>query len=252
VIASTRPLSALALFWAALALAATPVAPPAAPADLKAQPVEETYFGTKVTDRFRFIEAKDASTLAWMKRQGDYSRALFDSIPPRAAYLTKMSAFSGAFGIVNSTQVGGSRVFYLERKPGADVFNLVVRESSGAKRTLVDTAALIKAAHGVPQAIDYFAPSRDGVRVAVGISAGGSEASSLSVLDVGSGRTLAGPIDRAQFASPSWLDDNAQLFFLRLQEVKAGAKPSDKYLNSGNWFWDLKNPPLQVVGASAG
>jgi prolyl oligopeptidase len=250
--ASARPLFALGLLFAALAPAATPVAPPAAPADLKARPVEESYFGTKVTDRFRFIEAKDASTLAWMKSQGDYSRALFDSIPPRAAYLAKMSAFGAAFGVVNTTQVGGSRVFYLERKPGADVFNLVVRESSGAKRTLVDTAALIKAAHGVPQAIDYFVPARDGARVAVGISAGGSEASSISVLDVGSGRTLAGPIDRAQFASPAWLDDNAHLFFLRMQELTAGAKPSDKYLNSGSWFWDLKNPPLQVVGASVG
>lgn len=230
----------------------TPVTPAGAPPDLSARPVEEDYFGTKVTDRFRFIESKDPATLAWMKAQGAYTRAVLDSIAPRAAYLKKLSELGASFGLVNTVQIGGDRLFYLERKPGADVYDLVVREPSGAKRTLIDTAALIKAAHGEPQAIDYYQTSRDGTRVAVGVSAGGSENSSLTVLDVASGRTVAGPISRAQFGAPSWLDDGSGLFFLRMQELQAGAKPSDKYLNSSASFWDLKNPPLAIAGAASG
>ena len=68
----------------------SPVAPGGAPQGLAAQPVEENYFGTRVTDRFRFIEAKDPTTLAWMKTQGAYTRSVFDSIAPRAAYLEKL------------------------------------------------------------------------------------------------------------------------------------------------------------------
>lgn len=242
------PLLAGALAVAAIATRVTPVNPGGAPADLLPRPVVEDYFGTKVTDRYRFIESKDEATLAWMKAQGAYTRRVFDSIAPRAAYLQKLAALGSAFGVVNSVQQAGTRVFYLERKPGSDVYDLVVREQDGAQRTLVDTQALIKDAGGEPQAIDYYRASPDGTQAAVGISAGGSENSRISVLDVGSGRTVAGPIDRAQFGSPSWLDDGTGLFFLRLQELNKNSKPSDKYLNSGTWFWNLKNPPVEVIG----
>jgi prolyl oligopeptidase len=230
---------------------AVPVSPPPPPANLEARPVEETYFGTAVVDRFRFVESKDPATLGWMRAQSAYTRALFDSIVPRAEFFKRLSELGAAFGMVDTVQTGGSRIFYRERQPGSEVFDLVVKEG-GKSRALVDTAALIKAAGGVPHAIDYYQTSADGRRVAVGISAGGSEASSVTVLDVDSGRTIAGPIDRAQFGSPSWLDDAAGVFFLRLQELRAGAPASDKYLNSAAWFWDLKALPTAIVGASTG
>jgi prolyl oligopeptidase len=244
-------LAAAAAAAVASAASLTPVNPAGQPSDLAARPLEESYFGTKVVDRFRFIEAKDAATVAWMKAQSAWTRAVFDSIAPRAAYLQKVTAFGSAFGLVNSVQLGGTRLFYLERPPGSDVFDLIVREADGAKRTLIDTAALIKAAGGTPQAIDYFQATRDGTRVAVGISAGGSEDSNLTVLDVATGATVAGPVDRAQYGSPSWLDDGSGLFFVRLQELHPGAKPTDKYLNSGSWFWTTKAPPLEVAGAAS-
>jgi prolyl oligopeptidase len=245
-------LAAAAAAAVALAASLTPVNPAGQPPDIAAQPLAESYFGTSVVDRFRFIEAKDAATIAWMKAQSGWTRAVFDSIAPRAAYLHKVTAFGSAFGLVNSVQLGGTRLFYLERRPGSDVFDLIVREADGAKRTLIDTAALIKAAGGTPQAIDYFQTTRDGTRVAVGISAGGSEDSNLTVLDVATGATVAGPIDRAQFGSPAWLDDGSGMFFVRMQELHPGSKPTDKYLNSGSWFWTTKAPPLEVAGAASG
>jgi prolyl oligopeptidase len=237
---------------ATMAANVTPATPAGQPADIGAKPIEETYFGTRVTDRFRFIESKDAGTLAWMKTQSGWTRSVFDSIAPRAAYLSKLAAFGSAFGLVRTVQLGGTRVFYLERKPGADAFDLIVRERDGTTRTLIDTAALIKAAGGAPQAIDYYQTTRDGTRVAVGISAGGSENSQISVLDAATGRTLAGPIDRAQFGSPDWLDDGSGLFFVRLQELKHDSKPTDKYLNSGSWFWTTADAPVEVAGAASG
>src|SRR5258708_25190715 len=180
-----------------------PAAPTVAPPGLAARPVVETYFGTEVTDRFRFMEAKDSTTIDWMKAQGAYTRSVFDSIEPRAEYLRKLSASGASFGLVKSVQPAGNMLFYLERKPGSDTFNLVVRANGGPKRTLVDATALIKAAGGRPHAIDYFGASRDGERVAVGISVGGSVNSGLTVLDVASGATAAGPVERAQSGYPS-------------------------------------------------
>src|SRR5258708_16354535 len=211
--------------------ATNPVTPGGAPAGLPAQAVEETYFGVKITDRFRFMEAKDPKTTAWMNSQGAYARSVFDSIGPRAEYLRKLSAFGASFGFAKSAQVTRNGLFYLERKPGSDVYDLVVRQSGRPTRTLVDTKVLIRAAGGVPQAIDYFTASRDGKRVAFGISAGGSEASVLMVLDTATATAVAGPVDRAQWANPSWTDDGSALFLGRLQELRPDAPPADKYLN---------------------
>jgi prolyl oligopeptidase PreP (S9A serine peptidase family) len=81
------------------------------------------------------------------------------------------------------------------------VFDLVVRERDGRTRKLVDIAALI-ARTGKPHAINYYAPSQDGAKVAVGVSVGGDENADLTVLDVASGRQIAGPISHARFAEP--------------------------------------------------
>ncbi len=241
---------AAALAIAPMAHAAVPVAPPPAPAGLAARPVVEDYFGTKVTDRFRYVEALDPATLAWMKAQGAYSRRVFDSIPNRAPYLRTIGAAGAAYGVTRNVQTGGGNTFYLERKPGGDVYNLMVRDAGGGRRVLIDTAALIAKAGGEPQAIDYFQASPDGTRVAAGISGGGSENSSLSVIDVASGRTIAGPVTRAQFGAPSWTDDGKALFFVRLQELGPKAAPSDKYMNTSAVYWTLAAEPVAIAGAA--
>lgn len=219
-------------------------APPIAPS-----PVIEEYFGTKVTDPYRGLEKLDPATLDWMRAQGKVTRAVFDSIQPRAAYLDRLTALTASFGAIRDVQFGGDRLFYQERAPGRDQFDLMVREADGTKRRLIDMTAYIAARAGVPQALDYYVPNRDGTKLAVGISAAGSEDSRLSVIDAASGRTLAGPVDRAQFGGVSWLDDGTGLFFIRLAELKPGQPISDKYNNATASFWDLHAEPRVVVGA---
>ena len=228
----------------------TPVEPSAKGPTIAPSPVTEDYFGTKVTDRFRGLEALDAPTLDWMRAQGKVTRSILDTIAPRAAYLAKMSALTGAFGTVKDPQIGAARLFFQERAPGHDQFDLMVREADGSKRRLIDMAAYI-AAHGtVPHAIDYYTPNRDGTKVAVGISAAGSEDSRLSVIDAATGATLAGPLDRAQFGSVSWLDDSSGLFFVRLQALKPAQAISDKYNDATVAFWNFTGEPMTVVGSA--
>jgi prolyl oligopeptidase len=244
-----KPLILAAAFCAvAAAAAAAPVEPSSAPPKAVARPVTDDYYGTKIVDRYRYMESRDSETTEWMKAQGRYTRALFDSIAPRQAYFDKMSAFGGGFGVIGAVQPAGERTFYLERAPGSDVFALMVQQGAG-KRMLVDTAALIRAAGGTPHAIDYFTASPDGKRVAVGISTGGSEDSRLSVIDVATGRTIAGPLDRAQFGGIAWRDDGSALFLTRRQD---NPDPAAKYKKASVQYWDLKSDPVAVAGAGTG
>src|SRR5579871_2625107 len=59
-----------------------PVGRLAKPAPPPAKPVTETFFGKKVTDNYRYMEALDPATIAWMKGQGAYTRTVLDGLLP--------------------------------------------------------------------------------------------------------------------------------------------------------------------------
>jgi prolyl oligopeptidase len=228
----------------------TPVGVPPPPA-AAVKPVTEDYFGTSVTDNYRYMEAMDADTQAWMLAQGARTRGVFDSIPARKAYGETLAAFSGGFGFTNGYVEAGDRAFYAGRAPGLDAYDLIVRDKGGAPRKLIDVNGLIRA-KGEPHAINYFSPSHDGTKVAVGMSTGGSENASLYVYDAATGALLAGPVGRAQFGGANWTDDGKGLFFLRLREMTPGVPITEKYNDSAAVFWNLKDEPVPLAGASVG
>jgi prolyl oligopeptidase len=228
-------------------LSASAVKPPPAPV----KPVVETLWGHKVVDNYRYMEALAPDTIAWMKAQGAYTRAVLDGIGPLATLKSDVAAFTGSFGLVQRFASYGSRMFYEERTPGSDNFDLIVADALG-KRKIIDVAALRAANGGKPIAINYFLPSPDGSKVAAGISEGGSENASLTVYDAASGAKIAGPIDRARFGATSWSDDSHLLYFIRLQKLAADAPPTDTYKNATADVWDLKSEPVAILGAGLG
>lgn len=221
----------------------------------KPDPVTETLFGTTITDPYRYFEQMGPEAVAWISAQGDYTRRVFDSIGPRAALLQRISDFAGRFGFVQGYGIHGGRAFYQERAPGADEFNLRVRDENGSPndtRTLVDIGALRARNGGATYAINYFLPSPDGSKVAVGISAGGSEEASLFVYDAATGAQIAGPVDRAEFGATSWSADSKMLYFIRLKKPADGAAPTDKYLDSTLDAWNLRSEPAPILGGNTG
>jgi prolyl oligopeptidase len=239
---------------AAVSIARDPLAPlhaPSRPAPAPVKPVTETLWGKQVTDNYRYMEALDAQTLAWMKAQGAYTHSILDAIPSRAALEAKIAAFTGSFGFTQGYVNYGGRVFYEERTPGSDNFDLVVSDKAG-KRKIIDVAALRAANGGKPYAINYFLASPDGSKVAAGISQGGSEAASIFVYDAATGKQLAGPLDRADFGATSWSNDSNTLYFVRLKKLAPGEADVEKYRDATLVSWDLKSEPVGVLGSTVG
>ena len=228
-----------------------PIGHLAKPAPAAAKPVTETLWGKKVTDNYRYMEALDPATLAWMKSEGAYTRKVLDGIGPRAALEKKVSDFTASFGFVQGYATFGKRAFYEERAPGSDNFDLMVKDTGG-ERKIVDVAALRAKNGGKPYAINYFLPTFDGSKVAVGISEGGSEDASLFVYDAASGAQVAGPIDRAQFGATAWSQDSKTLYFIRLKKLAANEPEIDRYRDSTLDAWDLKGEPQAILGSSVG
>jgi prolyl oligopeptidase len=229
----------------------TPLGVPVRPEPAPVKPVTETLWGKQVTDNYRYMEALEPSTLAWMKAQGSYARSILDAIPRRAALEARIAAFTGSFGFIQGYVNYGGRAFYEERMPGSDNFDLVVKDNAG-KRKIVDVAALRADHGGIPYAINYFRASLDGRKVAVGVSQGGSEAASIFVYDAATGKQIAGPLDRADPGFVAWSPDSTFLYVTRLKRLEAGDAETEKYRDAALVAWDLKSEPVVVLGSTVG
>jgi prolyl oligopeptidase len=200
---------------------------------LPATPVRaviDDYFGTKVVDPYRWLEnTSDPVVIAWMKAQNDYTRAELARIPGRDELLARIKSLDNAGNVVSSLQVWGGHYFYYKTEPGSDNRKLFVRDTLGSPERLLVDPEKMTTADGKHYSIDYFQPSLDGIYVAYGISLGGSEESVLHVLQSATGKVLPDSIDRAEFASPSWLPDGKSFFYTRAQKLAADAPPTAKY-----------------------
>ena len=237
----------LAAALAAVPLAATAALPP--PPDAKRIPVTDTYFGTTVVDPYRWMEGDGPDLQAYLKANSDRTRRILDAIPGRAALATRLAALSETSNVSSGVVARHGAFFYEKLPPGSNSTKLYVRSGAGgAERVLVDPDTMPP-----PRvAISFFSVSNDGSRVAYGLSAGGSENATLHVLDVASGTTLPDASDRADFGVTSWSDDNSVVYYLRRQEVAAGASPVAKYMNVRTYAHVIGRPgssDVAVLGA---
>ncbi|HMF09605.1 MAG TPA: prolyl oligopeptidase family serine peptidase [Thermoanaerobaculia bacterium] len=227
----------LVILSAALAIAASsaaqspPASPPAPPA-AAIRAVTDDYFGRKVVDPYRWMEnTGDPDFVAWMKAQNDYTRSVLDRIPGREALAGRIRELDNAGVTVSSAVRLGERYFYLKAEPGSDNRKLCVRDGlSGAERVLLDPEK--RSTKDTHYSIDYFVPALDASRVAVGVSAGGSENSVLEILETASGNSLPERIERTQFGVVDWSLDGKSFHYNQLAKLSAGSAPTDRYLKS--------------------
>ena len=215
-----------------LCLALTASAALAGPPVAAVRPVVDDYYGTKITDPYRWMEDRMAPEfVAWAKGQNAWAREALDRIPGREALQKRIAAHTAGGVAVTSVKIGGGRIFYLKRLPGQNGYRLYVREGvDGGERVLVDPDAIPTS--GPHYAIDYFEPSLEGDQVAYGISPGGSENSVIHILAVATGKESLETIDRAEAGEPSWLPGGKAFAYNRYALVAAGAPETEKYLNS--------------------
>jgi prolyl oligopeptidase len=213
--------------------------PPAAPV----RPVTDDYFGTKVVDDYRWMEESgNADLAAWMKAQNDYTRSILSRLDaPRGRMLARLKELDNAVPVVAGVTRAGHYLFFRQTDPGARTGALMVRGPNAAARRLLDPEKFTeKESHA---AMDYFAPSIDGSLVAVGVSLGGSENSTIHVVETKTGRILPDVITRTQYGSPSWRADGRSFYYSRLQALAPNAPPTAIYENQKTFLHVLGEDP---------
>jgi len=176
--------------------------------------VTDDYFGTKIIDSYRWMEASPSNPqfISFLKEQNQVTQTALGRLAiPRAKLLARIQAFDASVAATADWTRAGSRIFYRETPPDAADTVLRVRESNGIVRTLLQPKDYESA--GKSATIDYFMPSNDGKYVAAGISLGGSGISTLYVIDVDAGKPLAETISNCQDGNPAWRSDGKSFFY---------------------------------------
>jgi prolyl oligopeptidase len=207
---------------------ASPVAP--------VRPVTDEYFGSKITDPYRYMEnLKDPEMQAWMRAQNDYTRAVLDRIPGRQQLLARIRELDQSVPRVEARRLPGDLYLVRKQLPREDVGNLYLRHGlNGEDKLLVDpekiTLARSNQGKGKSE-IRYYALSDDGKYLSVGVIPGGSETNGeIHVIETATGRETADVITRGVGAEqwyPYWLPDNRSFVYGRLQQLPPGAPAAE-------------------------
>ncbi|HEU0129771.1 MAG TPA: prolyl oligopeptidase family serine peptidase [Mycobacteriales bacterium] len=169
--------------------------------------------GHAVADPYRWLEdADDPATVAWSAAQDDlWRRAVAGYEPARTRFATRIAELlrSGSVGAPAWRQ---GRAFFTRREPDQEHAVLLVREPDGTERVLVDPIAVDPAG---TTTLDAWQPSKEGALLAYQLSHGGTEESLLRVLDVTTGETVDGPVDRTRYSPVAWLPGGEAYYYVR-------------------------------------
>lgn len=212
--------------------------------------VEESRFGIRLSDPYRWMETDGPELRSWLTAQADHTEAALNSLPNRARIRARVEELTST-GTSESGFVAGvdGLLFFLREDPQTTVPVLMVRTGAepaepSAGRVLADPVAVTGDAHG---GIDWYVPSPDGSHVAVGFSAGGSEDSILRIVVVETGELLDDVVHSSLHGAVSWLPDGTALIYHRYPEPTPDFAADERRFDSQSCLHRLGTPAEQDV-----
>jgi len=189
--------------------------------DTPKNPQEDTYWGTKVVDNYRWLEdGSSQETKAWWQAQNQTTRKYLDGLPDRAPIAAELKRLSsGSSSEFSGLTYTGGKLFAFKEDPKKQQPLLVILGSFNDTNSAqvifdpgqFDTSGLTT--------IDFFEPSSDGRLIAMSLSKAGSEDGSLHFLEVGSGKLLPEVIPKVAYptggGSVCWNADNTGVYYTR-------------------------------------
>lgn len=229
-------------------------AAPGRPSPAKVEDVTDTYHGIEVHDGYRWMEKGGPAFDAFLDEQNAYARKTLAAIPGRDQLRERIAkANRGATRVTVLGLTGpldNPRIFLLKRAPEDSVAQLYLRDGfAGADRLIFDPRTRDQG--NVHYSINYAAPSPDGKHIAFGTSASGSEDSVIEIMALGGNagskdrdRLLPEKIDRAQYASIDWRDEQS-FFYWRRRAPAPGDTRADWFKHSATYLHVLGADPEQ-------
>lgn len=158
-------------------------------------PVVDNYFGTPITDNYRWLEnLSDTTVKSWIKAQADFSNNLIDKISGKEILLNRLKEYQKMGGDVFGKIVQcGNTYYYTKTAKGENLSKLYTRTlPNGKEELLFDPESTGKNT----QLIDFIVDD-NGKNLVMKLSSGGAEICQARILDIKNKKLLEdnfGPI----------------------------------------------------------
>ena len=183
----------------------------------------DTLHGQQVADPYRWLEDPDSTeTRAWVAEQNRHSREHLDALPCREWFRRTMTGVVGRPRAGTPDKVGDRYV--VSRNDGSQQQDLwfvadTLEELRQGGRLLLDPNTFSE--DGTSSLAGYNA-SKDGRWLAFLVSDGGSDWSSIRLLDLAGGHEVDDVVRKVKFSEATWLPDHSSYLYLHYPTEGSG------------------------------
>jgi len=212
------------------------------PVTKKVEQVDD-YFGTKVSDPYRWLEDEtSAETKAWVEDQNRVTFGYLDKIPFREKLKARITQLYN-YPRINAPFHYGDTYFF-SKNDGLQNQNVyyIQKGENGKAELFLDPNKF--SADGT-SVLSTFSPSKDAKYLAYGISQGGSDWVTLNVMEIGPRNKLTDEIKWMKSSGVSWQGDG--FFYSRYPEPAKGKELSTKNEFHAVYFHKVGTPQSSDV-----
>src|SRR3954470_21655827 len=224
-----------------------------APPPVEADPVTDNYFGTKITDSYRWLEdAKSTRTRAFIDAENAYTSRYLKQAKIRNQILDDLDPLENVSQTTTPLERAGS-FFFEKRLGGEQQFSIYVRRGfAGKDERLIDPASMSRDPNTSVSIEDV---SRDGALIAYGLKEGGADENSIHVFDVKTKKALEDELPAARYTGVEFAPDGKSIYYGRnnkqgtlLFQHVLGTRPSRDTLVFGREFRGEPLGPSDLFG----
>lgn len=175
--------------------------------------IVERHFGREVADPYRWLEAGDSDAVRdWSSAQDELWQSEVAGFTGRNQWRDRLRELLSA-GYRSTPTWRGAREFFMRRNASEELGILYTRKDSQSEvEVLLDPLEINP---GGTTTLDSWQPSKEGDQLAYQLSTGGTEESTLYVMDVETHEIIDGPIDRARYSPIAWLPGGKAFYYVR-------------------------------------
>ncbi|HUN86928.1 MAG TPA: prolyl oligopeptidase family serine peptidase [Terracidiphilus sp.] len=226
-----------------------------APPSADASPVVDNYFGTKVTDNYRWLEdARSDETRGFIDAENAYTDRYMKQARIRPQVVDDLEPLEQ----VDSWSIPIERAgnyYFQKRLAGEAQVSIYVRHGwTGKDERLIDPAVLSRDTNTSIRIADV---SRDGSLIAYEVREGGADESTIRVYDIKAKKTLQDEVPRGLYWSIQFTPDGKGLYYTRtnrqgtlLYQHVLGTRNADDKLLFGREFYDEPLGPNDLFTAA--
>jgi len=213
----------------------------------KIENVVDEYFGVKVNDPYRYMEDLDEPEVQkWIKEQAEYTNSILNEIPIRDDLYERLKELDAgkSFRIFRITRMEDGTLFYMKLLARQNIAKLFIRYANGEEKLIIDPEKM-NDKDKQHLSISLYSISPNGKYVVFGLAKGGSEQTTLHIMEIESGKKLPELIDNIETAynKPRWLPDGSGFFYCRLRDLPKEAPKTEIYKKTKVLFHKLHTAP---------